>query len=318
LKTAGIRAVGLLKIIAVCTGVVVITLVAAASWLLWPVLSDPVPGFAERKGELLEFRETGHYELGDSRITEITLKSSSGLQVQLALRRPHQPLAGNPVFVLIAGQETGRDAAMMFHDTHGVTVAALSYLYEGGSEFSRLGLAMDLHKVQRAILDTSPAVMLTNDYLLEHAQPKPAFLELVGVSFGAFLAAVPAALDERINRLWLIHGAGEPARVIDRGLEGKLWPAPLRALVAEFLTAAVAGSYLAPELWVGRVAPRPVLVINGRDDDDIPRQAVSALHRSLGHPHEVIWVDGGHIHPKRPQTISRVIDLMFSRMVGDD
>jgi len=291
-------------------------LLGLASWTLLPVLDDPVPGFAERQGILAQADETAHYQLTDSSLTEVTLTSTSGLQVQLALRRPHLPLEDSPVLVLIAGQETGRDAAMIFPDTHGVTVAALSYLYRGSNEFSRLGIATDLHKIQQAILDTTPAVMLANDYLLHHAQLNAASIELVGVSFGAFLAAVPAALDERISRLWLIHGAGEPARVIDRGLEGKIWPDPLRALVARFLSEVAAARHLTPERWVGRVAPRPVLVINGTDDDDIPREAMLALHDSLKDPHEIMWVDGGHIHPKRPETVSRVIDLMFSRLVA--
>ena len=120
-----------MKLVGLCVAVVVTVLAAAAAWVLMPVLSDPTPGFAERKGRLVEARETAHYDLEDSGLTEATLTSSSGLQVQLALRRPHRPLPGNPVMVLIAGQETGRGAAMLFPETHGVTVAALSYLYEG-------------------------------------------------------------------------------------------------------------------------------------------------------------------------------------------
>lgn len=305
-----------LKFIAISVAAVAVILIGLAWWTLLPVLDDPVPGFVERQGTLAKIDETAHHDLADSTLTEITLTSTSGLQVQLALRRPHEPLEDSPVLVLIAGQETGRDAAMMFPETHGVAVAALSYLYHGSRDFSRLGIASDLHKIQRAILDTAPAVMLANDYLLDHAQLDSPSIELVGVSFGAFLAAVPAALDDRISRLWLIHGAGEPAQVIDRGLQGKIWPQPLRALAARYLSTVAAARYLTPERWVGKVAPRPVLVINGREDDDIPRQAVQALHDSLEDPHEIFWVDGGHIHPKRPETISRVIELMFSRIVA--
>jgi hypothetical protein len=58
--------------------------------------------------------------------------------VQVALRRPHLPLKDSPVLVLKAGQETGRDAAMIFPDTYGVTLAALSYLYRGSNQYSRL------------------------------------------------------------------------------------------------------------------------------------------------------------------------------------
>jgi hypothetical protein len=277
-------------------------------------MADPLPGFAARKGELQSFEVTSRRELEDSVLTEIVLRSSSGLTVELALRRPHKPLSTRPILLMIAGQEAGREATMMFPTTRGVTVAALSYPYQGSRKFSRLCLALDLHRVQEAILDTAPAVMLANDYLLNHAELDSDNLELVGVSFGAFLAAVPAALDSRVRRVWLIHGAGDVAGVLERGLENNLPLAPLRALVARFLAATAGSRYLSPEKWVGRVAPRPVIVINGSDDDDLPAEAVRALHDALGEPSEVIWVEGGHIHPKRPETIIRVIEIMFQRI----
>ena len=295
----------------------VLFLCAGAAWLLVPVVADPVPGFATRRGELQSFEITSRRVLQDSVLTELTLHSSSGLTVHLALREPHSPLATRPVLLMIAGQEAGRDAVMMFPETHGIVVAALSYLYQGSREYSRLGVAVDLHKVQRAILDTPPATMLAIDYLLGHAGLQSDNLELVGVSFGAFLAATPAALDQRVRRVWLIHGAGNPALVIDRSLEGHIPIAPLRALVAEFLAAVASAHHLSPEKWVGRIAPRPVIVINGRNDDDLPAKAVSELHNALGRSSKVIWVDGGHIHPKRPETITRVIDIMLGHIVPE-
>ena len=308
-----------LRLVAAALAAVFLLLCAGVAWLLAPVMTDPVPGFAARKGVLQSFEVTSQRELDDSVLTEIALSSSSGLTVELALRRPRNPLPTRPILVMIAGQEAGRDAVMMFPATHGVAVAALSYLYEGSRKFSRLGLglALDLHKVQRAILDTPPAVMLANEYLLLHAELDSDNLELVGVSFGAFLAAAPAALDSRVRRLWLIHGAGDPAAVIERGLEKNIPLAPLRILVARFLAAAAGSRYLSSEKWVGRIAPRPVIVINGRADDGLPAAAVRALHDALGQPSEVIWVEGGHIHPKRPDTITRVIDIMLQRIVRD-
>ncbi len=306
-----------LRLVTAALAAVILLLCIGVAWLLAPVMTDPVPGFAARQGELQSFEVTSRQELEDSVLTEIALRSSSGLRVELALRRPHNPLPTRPILVMIAGQEAGRDAVMMFPATHGVAVAALSYLYEGSRKFSRLGLALDLHKVQRAILDTPPAVMLANEYLLQHAELDSDNLELVGVSFGAFLAAAPAALDSRVRRLWLIHGAGDPAGVIERGLEKNIPLAPLRTLVARFLAAAWGSRYLSSEKWVERVAPRPVIVINDRADDDLPAEAVRALHDALGEPSEVIWTEGGHLHPKRPETIIKVIDIMLQRIVRD-
>lgn len=287
------------------------------AWLLAPVMTDPVPGFFARKGELQSTEVTLRRELDDGVLSEVTLYSSSGLTVQLALRQPDRPLAGRPILLLIAGQETGRDAVMVFPETHGVAVAALSYFYRGSGGFSRLGLAMNLHKVQQAILDTPPAVMLANDYLLAHAGLDSGNLELAGVSFGAFLAAVPAALDPRVRRLWLIHGAGDPAVVLEHSLENKIPLAPLRALVARFFATIAGSEYLSSHIWVGRISPRPVVVVNGRADDDLPVTAVRALHDALGDSGEIIWTEGGHIHPKRPETIIAVIDIMLQRIVQE-
>lgn len=47
-------------------------------------------------------------------------------------------------------------------------------------------------------------------------------MELAGISFGAYLAAVPAALDPRVKRLWLIHGSGDPAAVLEAGLRKRI------------------------------------------------------------------------------------------------
>jgi pimeloyl-ACP methyl ester carboxylesterase len=303
-----LAAVALTVIVLPCIGV---------AWLLAPVMTDPVPGFVARKGELQSVEVTLRRQLDDGVLTEVTLHSSSGLTVQLALRQPLRPLPSRPILLLIAGQETGRDAVMVFPETHGVAVAALSYFYQGGGGFSRLGLAMNLHKVQQAILDTAPAVMLANDYLLAHAGLDSDNLELAGVSFGAFLAAAPAVLDPRVRRLWLIHGAGDPAAVLEHSLENKIPLAPLRALVARFLATIAGSEYLSSHIWVGRIPPRPVVVVNGRADDDLPVTAVRALHDALGDSGEIIWTEGGHIHPKRPETIIAVIDIMLQRIVQE-
>jgi hypothetical protein len=44
---------------------------------------------------------------------------------------------------------------------------------------------------------------------------------------------------------------------------------------------------------------------------------VRALHDALGDSGEIIWTEGGHIHPKRPETIIAVIDIMLQRIVQE-
>jgi dienelactone hydrolase len=49
-----------------------------------------------------------------------------------------------------------------------------------------------------------------------------------------------------------------------------------------------------PARFVARIAPRPVLLVNARGDETLPRAAAQALHAAAVEPKEVAWFDGGH------------------------
>jgi hypothetical protein len=287
-------------------------LLLAILWLLAPVV--PQPDFLARKGELVAAEVTSESPQPDGRLFEVSLLSSSGLAVELALRMPDKPLPHRPLLVLLGGQETGRAAAEIIPDTHGVVVAALSYPFGTVPHRDGLQLALALGRIQRGILDTPPAVLLALDYLLARPDLAPERVELAGISFGAYLAAVPAALDQRVDRVWLIHGSGDPAAVLEAGLRKRISSQPLRRGVASLLAAAASAQHLSPEQWVARIAPRPLIVINAREDSALPQEAVQVLHRALVHPYEVLWTPGDHVHPKRPETIHAITRLLFERI----
>lgn len=49
-----------------------------------------------------------------------------------------------------------------------------------------------------------------------------------------------------------------------------------------------------PARHVARIAPRPTLFVNARNDATIPREAAEALHGAAREPKEVAWFDGTH------------------------
>jgi hypothetical protein len=287
----------------------------ALIWLLAPVVSPP--DFLARKGELVDAEVTSESPQPDGRLFEVNLLSSSGLAVELALRVPDHPLPHRPLLVLLGGQETGRAAAEIIPDTHGVVVAALSYPFGTVPHRDGLQLAFALRRIQRGILDTPPAVLLALDYLLARPDLAPERVELAGISFGAYLAAVPAALDQRVERVWLIHGSGDPAAVLEFGLRTRIPSGTLRQGVASLLAAAASAHHLSPEQWVARVAPRPLVVVNAAADTALPPEAVQVLHQALVPPYEVLWTPGDHVHPKRPETIHAISELLFERIEAD-
>jgi dienelactone hydrolase len=282
-----------------------------------PVLRDPSPGFAIRKGHLASVEVQIEARQGSGTITELRLIADSGLAVDLAIRKPAEDDRSRPTILILGGKGTGRDAARLAGDSDEVVVAALSYPFAGDSDVKGLHAAMQARRIQRALLDTVPAILLATDYLLEQPYVDSNGFELIGVSLGAFLVSPAGVLDERIRRVWLVHGAGQPVEVIDYALRDDIRLAPLRRLAASVLNKLVGGEYLAAERWVGRISPRPVVVINAKDDESLPRTSIEVLHEALEQPHEIIWMDGPHVQPNRLEVIEGLRALILERVVRD-
>jgi dienelactone hydrolase len=291
--------------------VLVALLVVLAATLVGPVLRDPTAGFAARKGRLAGVEVRAATRQGSSTVTELRLVADSGLAVDLTVRVPDGPVSPRPTVLILGGRGTGRDAARLGGDIGDVVVAALSYPFAGDTTAKGVRAVLRIRRVQRAVLDTVPAILLATDYLLEQPYIDANRLELIGVSLGAFLVSPAGVLDKRIRRVWIVHGASNPASVIDYGLRDRVGIRPLRRMIAAIFNVLVAGRHLAPELWVGRISPRPVIAINARDDGRLPRASVDALHAALKDPYEIVWMDGPHVLPNRAE----VIEILCARIL---
>jgi hypothetical protein len=294
-----------------------LSLLFALATLPGPLLRDPSVDFASRKGRLARVEIESETRHGDSTITELRLHSDSGFAVELAIRSPATATTALPTALLLGGKGTGRDAARLGADSDAIIVVALSYPYAGDVDVKGLRAVLQARRIRRALLDTVPAILLATEYLLEQPYVDPRRFDLVGVSLGAFLVSPAAVLDERIRRLWLVHGAGQPGEVIEYALREDIGMAPVRHMTAAWLDSLVGGEYLAPEHWVGRVSPRPVIVVNARNDESLPSASVEALHVALREPYEIVWTDGQHVQPNRKEVIEQLRKLVLGRMADE-
>lgn len=250
----------------------------------------------------------------------VTLRSTSGLEVDLGIKRPvdrdraaeRRP---RPLAILIGGHETGRDAIDLVQDTRGVAVAALSYPYHGPGKPKGLAFLRAVPAIQRGIRDTPAALLLALDWLAGEPWVDPRRIDLVGVSLGAPFACVAGALDPRFVRVWSLHGAGNPRLLIEHSLRRKVSFDPFRAMAASIVSLLAYGERLAPERWVARIAPRPFLMVNASDDERLPREAVLALYESAREPKELLWTEGKHVGPGNADAITSLVDLVLARMV---
>jgi hypothetical protein len=301
--------------------VAVVAGVGSAAWLL----RDPVPRILARRATLLEAR--GDTAVGDAgHISEqLTVRSTSGLAVQMLLRRPEPDSTGveprRPLFVILGGYTTGARAANLIPDTHGNIVVALAYPYDGDVRIKGAAVVPAVPRIRRAILDTPPAVMLALDYLLSRPDVDPSRVELVGASFGTPFATIVGALDGRVSRVWSLHGAGEPYTLISHNLRKSVPFAPARAVVAGLASILAAGPRLAPERWAPRIAPRPFVMINATEDERLPRAAVMTLYESAQEPKELIWLPGAHMQSNRKEVLQSLVNSVLERAAppaGDD
>ena len=98
-----------------------LVLIVAGAALVLLARAVPEPDHLARRGLLLDATQTAAYRLGDSWVTEHRLVADSGLEVEIALRVPSEPLAQRPLVLLMSGQETGREAVALIE---GVRAAA--------------------------------------------------------------------------------------------------------------------------------------------------------------------------------------------------
>lgn len=290
--------------------ILVVLFLLLAAYVFVPVLPDPSAGFLPRKGRLQRVTQTRQWTTATNVLTDITLASSSGLQVQLTVNRPRAVTTPRPLVILMGGYVTGRRAAELIRNTHGIVIAAITYPYHGPAAGSDFDFLRNVSAIRQALLDTPPAVLLSLDYLARQNYIDPQHIELAGVSFGAFLAAIPGALDKRFERVWLIHGGGAPAAVFDHFTVNKISFKPLRWLLTRSFALLIQAEYLKPERWVGRISPRPVMVVHARNDPSFPPQSIASLDHALRQPYKIIWLGQEHIGVHSQTLIQQITDLM--------
>ena len=284
---------------------------------------DPTSRFLDRRSHLVRVTTSRAQVMDDHLVEAVRLRAASGLVVDLLVKRPLHGIvedgsardsARRPAVILLGGHVTGRDAVRLIPETRGAVVVAMSYPYHGEHRLRGLELIRQVPAIRRAVLGTPPAVMLAVDYLASLPGVDPARLEGVGVSLGAPFMVIAGALDPRLSRVWSIHGSGGSYGPLAANLERTIPFAPARAAVAALGSLLISGPRLAPERWVDRIAPRPFIMLNARDDEQMPRPFVERLYMRADQPKTIIWVPGGHVRAK-PELVRPLVDMVLARVV---
>jgi hypothetical protein len=291
-----------------------IIIMAFTVYVYSPVMTFNDDDYLTRKGSLQNINITRHWQQNRSLYTEAKLLSSTGLTVEVLVRKPVENSETLPVVILLGGTGTGRNACGLISITPRVICASINYPYHGQHKIRGIDYLYNLRDIQHAIQDTPSVVLLLLDYLLRDSRADAKRVELIGVSFGAYLVSIPAVLDKRVTRVWIVQGSAEPVKVIRHNYTSEIKPEFVSKMVAHLLGWSLGTHNVDPQKWVGRLSPRPVVFINSKKDEALPHSSVIKLHAAAQQPSEVIWATGKHIKPTRQDVIEQLSNIVIRRI----
>jgi hypothetical protein len=237
----------------------------------------------------------------------VRLQDRRGRPVTGRLLRPARagPARRYAAVLLQDGRELNSGAIEFLPADFGeVIVLSLDYPEELPYEIDLWRLLTSSDRLQRAAGRIAPMLSLGADYLVSRADVDVSRLVMVATSFAVPFAVIAAASDTRFVNVGLVYGAGKMEDVVAANLT--IRPRALRRAAAWIAMRPFAD--FAPERYIARVAPRPVVMVNGIDDPQMPRRAVEALYAKAREPKRLIWLRTGHLMPGDSALIRTLVD----------
>jgi hypothetical protein len=230
---------------------------------------------------------------------------SDGQDVPALFAMPTQGGLPLPVVLLLHGHRSSKDYMIQRYSRRlavdGVASVAIDLPLEGersveGRNFFSGDPKTTAQNIKRAVIDCRRAL----DWLSSQQNVDLDEIAIIGYSLGSWIGARTTAADQRVDAVALnVMGVGEPGAIAGP------WPSfleehpTLERLLGQGGTDLSAPEFsgLLIERWVGTISPRPLLMLNGRNDPIVTEQNAQKLFDAAGEPKEIYWYDSGHILP---------------------
>lgn len=239
---------------------------------------------------------------------QIRFQSTPGVFVTADYYRPAGAARGSRPHVIVVhgGGPMGKGMMAPFAELlvrQGMNVLAIDLLHFGERTTDLLTTFTANEKADRLynqkpvylewVVQTVKDVGRSFDLLTSRYGADPQRIAYHGFSRGAEVGFIVTGVEKRFGAVSLVYGGH-----FDRLETGHLAAA-------------------CPANYVGRIAPTPTLLLNGRFDSDYDRElSVDPLHRLFGEPTEIRWVDTGHQRPT-PEDQRGIADWLSRQLAGN-
>lgn len=286
----------------------IIVLTSFSIWFLYYWHKDDSQAFIANKGDVAEITE--NFKSEDSLFSnyEIQIKDSNGLIINCLVRSPKNKNQRYPGLLVMNGFDTGKDVISLFRSTEEAVLISFDWPYEGKRKFKGADIGPFLPRIRHAIIRSVSVVLTVIDYLATRKDVTPEKIFVVGASFGAPFAVNAAAVDPRIKAVILLYGGGNIAKLIESSSTKQIKTAWGRKLLGWFVAGLLAP--VEPLKYVDRISPRPLLMINGKNDQSIFGESAELLFEKAKEPKEIIWLETRHAKPKMTELTHQLEKMM--------
>lgn len=251
----------------------------------WPALRAAYDYKANEVPEVKEVPvESEGSDAQDGMMTRISFSGANGKPVVGLFLRPKAE-GVYPCALVLHGLTNNKEIAVkMFGNAlvaKGIAVLALD-APEHGQEQSPNKKYWNAAVITNAVHEGDRNYRIALDYLANRPDVDSKRIGAVGYSLGSIMSCILGAVDGRVTAFALCVG-GDPFLPVARVTAN----ATRRKAIFE----------VSPSLFVGHIAPRPIMFFNGKKDAVVVQPAARLLHGAAQEPKTVEWYNGGHDVP---------------------
>ena len=270
----------------------------------------------DRKGTLISALEIPATTASPEEAVDLLLTSSTGLTAKCRVL-PSPEGKTLPGVVLLNGIKQGRrvvDYPAIVEINRRAVVISMDYPFAWAKDLAGWDLPGALVALRQSALDSVSAVLLMVDYLASRPDIDRDRIIIVGSSFGAPLAVIAGAVDPRPAAVAVIYGGGNLGDLVAHNIRqsGRLGRTAFPPVLAGVIGRAIAWTLtpLEPNRYAPLIAPRPLLLISGTDDELIPRESVLALYAAARAPKDLRWITSKHLRPREQDRMRNLVQQL--------
>ncbi len=261
---------------------VLVVLVAVCGGVVWGQQGASVDLYKRDPNQPLNAEVKVVEDTADWTVYHVLFDSTNGQRVPALLGIPKTHAAPHALIMLQHGLGGSKEAdyvaqpALAFAKAGYATIRLDACSHgerctqaEQGNALARIGSLIQGNGWAQSIVDMRRGL----DYCATRNDIDMQRIGYMGVSMGAIMGGVLCGVDDRIDAAALILG----------GSFKGMFP--------------IALDRIDPAQYIASFAPRPLLMLNGKQDPIVPPAAAQRLYDAAKDPKRIVWYDTGHIVP---------------------